>query len=96
MPESSCSAEVVPISGEAGGVQMADSGGGTPVTLLVPPSAIVPSPPGVPGVVVSPRPHLPFTGFDVTTALVLAALFLALGVLLIATGRRPTSKTRRT
>lgn len=77
---------------------MADSttGGGTPVVLVVPPSTIAPAPPGTPAVVVSPRPNLPFTGFDVSTVLVVTALLLALGALLLIAGRRPASYLRRT
>lgn len=76
---------------------MADSGssgGGTSVTLVIP-AAATPSPTGTPVVVVNPRPHLPFTGFELSTALVLIALLLALGVLLVVTGRRPDPNTRR-
>jgi hypothetical protein len=73
---------------------MADSGntGGTPVTLVVPPTAVQPSP--TPGVVVThPRPHLPFTGFDAGTALLLAVLLIALGAVLLVKGHRaPTSR----
>jgi hypothetical protein len=80
---------------------MADSGiggDGTTVTLVVPPSGVVPTPtpPGAPVVVVSPRPHLPFTGLDVSTALILTALLLAIGALLIVSGRKPTPHFRRT
>jgi hypothetical protein len=70
---------------------------GTAVTIVVPPHAVSPTtPPGAPVVVVSPRNNLPFTGFDVSTALVLTALLLAIGVVLILTGRRPTTHSRRT
>lgn len=77
---------------------MADSttGGGTSVMLVVPPSATVPAPPGSPVVLVPTRPHLPYTGFDVSTVLVLTALLLALGALLLIAGRRPASRFRRT
>ncbi|MCW2599189.1 MAG: hypothetical protein JWM02_1018 [Frankiales bacterium] len=78
---------------------MADSGstgGGTPVTLVVLPTTSAPSPISTPiAVVTNPRPHLPFTGFDFTTALVVITLLLAVGVLLLVTGRRPTPKARR-
>jgi hypothetical protein len=67
---------------------MADSGmAGTSVTLVVPPSAVTPNV----GTPAPPPPHhLPFSGFDLTTGLVLAALLLAAGALLLITGRRPT------
>lgn len=74
-----------------------NGGGGTPVTLVVPPSAVTPSPTSTPGVVVThPRSHLPFTGLDLTTALILTALLLAIGALLLLSGRRSTPHTRRT
>jgi hypothetical protein len=74
---------------------MAESGNGgsaTTVTLVVPPGGL-----GNPGVTTPvPKPHLPFTGFDFTSAVVLAALLLAVGVLLLVTGHRPFAHTRRT
>jgi hypothetical protein len=73
------------------------TGGGTSVTLVVPPSAVTPSPTSTPGVIANhPRPHLPFSGFDLGTALVLATLLLAVGVLLLLKGRRPNPHNRRT
>ena len=73
------------------------NGGGTSVTIVVPPSSVHPNPPATPAVVVThPRPHLPFTGFDVASALLMAALLLALGALLLVRGHhRPTPHTRR-
>jgi hypothetical protein len=71
-----------------------DSTGGTPVTLVVPPLVAQPSP--TPGVAVTrPRAHLPFTGFDAGTALVLAVLLIALGALVLVKGHRAVSTTRR-
>ena len=62
--------------------------GGTPVTLVVPAGATVPTvghhPP--------PPSHLAFTGFDATTALALVLLLLVAGVLLVITGRRPVPR----
>jgi hypothetical protein len=74
---------------------MADSGttsGGTSVTLLVPAGSTVPgtNPPPV-----APPSHIPFTGFDLSTALVLAVLMLAVGTLLVRTGRRPAPPLSR-
>jgi len=46
--------------------------------------------------VTHPRPHLPFTGLDLTTALILTALLLAIGALLLLSGRRPIPHSRRT
>lgn len=70
---------------------------GTPVTLVVPPSATTPAPTATPSVVVThPRPHLAFTGFDLSTALLLTALLLAAGLLLLVAGRRPALPSRRT
>jgi hypothetical protein len=76
---------------------MADgaTGGGTPVTLVVPTVPVTPAPAATPGIVVTrPRPHLAFTGFDLSTALLLTALLLAVGVLLLVSGRRPASLRR--
>lgn len=71
---------------------MADStSSGTPVTLFVPPGSTTPTvnPPVVP-----PRPDLPFTGFELITALALVALLLAIGTVLVAVGRRPSPPRR--
>ena len=71
---------------------MADStSGGTPVTLFVPPGSTTPTvtPPAV-----RPRPEIPFTGFELTTALVLMALLLAIGTVLVTVGRRPAPSRR--
>lgn len=73
------------------------SSGGTPVTLVVPPTATSPIPTATQGTSApAPRPHLPFTGFDLGTALLLTALLLAAGFLLLASGRRPALPSRRT
>jgi hypothetical protein len=70
--------------------------GGTTVTLVVPGPPLTPQPTSTPTVVVThPRPHLPFTGFDLSTALILTVLLLAVGALLITSGRRP-AQLRRT
>lgn len=73
---------------------MADSdSGGTPVTLLIQRETTpVTQPPHNPPVT-HPRPHLPFTGFDLTLALVLAALSLALGAVLLLTARPRSRRT---
>jgi hypothetical protein len=71
-----------------------DNPGGTPVTLIVPPAVAQPSP--TPGVVITPpRPHLPFTGFDAGTALLLAVLLIALGALVLVKGHRAAPTTTR-
>ncbi|MFN2539497.1 MAG: hypothetical protein ABR549_15285 [Mycobacteriales bacterium] len=56
----------------------------TQVTLVVTESKTVPSHP-------SPRPdsHLPFSGFELVAALVIAILLLAAGSFLVLVGRRP-------
>lgn len=70
---------------------------GTTVTLVVPPAATTPAPTATPSVVVThPHPHLPFTGFDLGSALLLTALLLAAGLLLLTSGRRPALPSRRT
>jgi hypothetical protein len=70
------------------------TGGGTTVTLVVRPPVGPPSTPTV--VVTHPRPHLPFTGFDLATVLVLITLLLAIGAMFLIAGRRPTPHNRRT
>jgi hypothetical protein len=71
---------------------MADGngGGGVPVTLLVQQGAATPT-------VQAPAPtphHLSYTGFDLVTALLLAALLVVAGALLLVTGYRPASFRR--
>lgn len=74
---------------------MADSGSttqGTEVTVTVEQQAVVPPTVGVPQTPPD-RPPLAFTGFDLVTALVLAALLLALGSLALVLARRPGTLT---
>lgn len=75
---------------------MADStqqgqGTGTPVTLVVPAAPPPVTTPVVHRPGTTPGAHVPFTGFDLVPALLLAALLLALGTALVVTGRRPLS-----
>lgn len=75
------------------------NGAGTPVTLFVSPQGPSPVATATPTVTVPPplpRPHLPFTGFDLSTALVLTALLLSVGLVFLASGRRPAPHFRRT
>ena len=64
---------------------LSDSQTGTPVTLVVPPAASGPGtvtpPPGRHG-------HVPFTGFDLPLAVLLAVLLLVLGSALLGAARR--------
>jgi hypothetical protein len=67
-----------------------EDGSGASVTLVVPPSAARPSPTPAStptSTVTHPRPHLPFTGFDASTAVLVAVLLVALGALLLVRGR---------
>lgn len=61
---------------------LSDSQTGTPVTLVVQPRT------GTPGTVAPPPPgqhgHVPFTGFELTTAVLLAVLLLVVGAVLVA------------
>jgi hypothetical protein len=65
---------------------MADNPTGTPVTLVVTKEAVPVTPP--------PPSHLPHTGFELTAALLLAVLLLALGATLTTLGR-PLTYLRR-
>lgn len=69
---------------------MAD-GNGTTVTVVVPPGAVTP------GVVTPPvhKPDLAFTGFDVVTALLLAAFLLLAGASVLVAARRHAPTSRR-
>ena len=72
---------------------MADNApGSTPVTLVVTESQTVTPQPPPPA---SPPPHgsLPFTGFAVVAALLLAVLLVSVGSFLILVGRRSRSTT---
>ena len=73
---------------ERTGPDMADSGG-TTVTLVVTPGAVVP--PRTP-----PPSNIPFTGFDLVTALFLSVLLLALGSALQLIPRPVQPTSRRT
>jgi hypothetical protein len=63
-------------------MSLSDSQTGMPVTLVVQPPA------GTPGTGTPPPPgehgHVPFTGFDLAAAVLLAVLLLVLGGLLLA------------
>jgi hypothetical protein len=69
-------------------------GTGTSVTLVISPSPRPITPPTPAVVVTHPRPHLPFTGFDTSTALVLMTLLFVLGVAFLLAGRRSTNSRR--
>jgi hypothetical protein len=58
-------------------MSLSDSQTGMPVTLVVQPGTVAPPPPGQHG-------HVPFTGFDLAAAVLLAVLLLVLGGLLLA------------
>lgn len=64
-----------------------DGSGSTPVTLVVTEThTVVPPPTTAP-----PAPHgqLPFTGFAVVAAVLIAVLLLAVGSVFLLVGRRP-------
>jgi hypothetical protein len=70
---------------------MADDGSSnTPVTLVITKGTSVPPPHTAP----HPPSKLSFTGFELTTALLLAALLLAVGSFLLVLGRRRRPATR--
>lgn len=67
----------------------ADTTTGTPVTLVVGPGQTSAPPP--------PEHPLPFTGFSLLPALLLATVLFALGTLALAAVRRPVpARVRRT
>ena len=67
---------------------MATSDSGTSITLVVPAKPQTPGTPQQP-VPATPGPtHMPFTGFELWTALTLAAVLLAVGVALVAVTTR--------
>lgn len=68
---------------------MAAADVGTSVTLVVPAKPQTPGTPQQPVPPTQPGPsHVPFTGFELTTALTLAAVLLAVGLALVALATR--------
>ena len=74
------------------------TGSGTPVRLVLPGSAPGTTTTGVPPVRTQHQPasHLPFTGLELLPLLLIAALLVAVGAVLLTSGRLPRAASRRT